>query len=356
MYNLLELNNFRGFKKLSLELKPITLIAGKNNTGKTSILDSILLFQDYADPNVFLKLLGIRGTLQSDTSARAIWDPLFYNMDTKNPIEIKLNNEFSLCLNINNGYAISNNTPGILDGKTSLSSISYALSCDFKRGNKRFSGNYLMGKESLGYSVLLHGRDNPIAQPNEEFIQYIGPRITLNDITLAEWFGQIELSQNEIDKKKLINILTILDEDIVDITTIATNRFVQLYFTNRQKIKLPIHTIGDGLKKILHIVLVLLAKPESILLLDEVENGLHYSLYPMFWEMLSELAIQQNCQIIATSHSYECISGALEGVKAAGQEDNFSYVRMDKGDKGIVPKVFCSEMLQRALVSDWEVR
>ena len=44
MYTKLELSNFRGFKELVIDLKPITLIAGKYNTGKTSILESIFYF------------------------------------------------------------------------------------------------------------------------------------------------------------------------------------------------------------------------------------------------------------------------------------------------------------------------
>lgn len=119
---------------------------------------------------------------------------------------------------------------------------------------------------------------------------------------------------------------------------------------------LPIHTMGDGIRKLLHIALVLLANPGCILLLDEVENGLHYSLHAKFWEMVSTLAIQEKCQVIATTHSYECISGALEGIMAAKLEDSFAYTRLDRSEKGIVPKTFTSDMLERALDSDWEVR
>jgi len=56
MYTKLELSNFRGFKELVIDLKPITLIAGKYNTGKTSILESIFLFHDYSNPEVLKNL------------------------------------------------------------------------------------------------------------------------------------------------------------------------------------------------------------------------------------------------------------------------------------------------------------
>ena len=119
---------------------------------------------------------------------------------------------------------------------------------------------------------------------------------------------------------------------------------------------MPIHTMGDGIRKLLHIALIMLTKPGSIILLDDVENGLHYSLHDKFWEMISSLAIKENCQIVATTHSYECISGALEGIKKANLEDKFAYLRLDKTDGTVIPKTYTSDMLERALDKDWEVR
>ncbi|MCL2167342.1 MAG: ATP-binding protein, partial [Clostridiales bacterium] len=86
------------------------------------------------------------------------------------------------------------------------------------------------------------------------------------------------------------------------------------------------------------------------------ENGLHYSLHALFWEVISILAKQLQCQIIATTHSYECIQGAVDGIKAAKLEDDFTYVRLDKNSMGVIPKTFSSDMLERALDTDWEVR
>ena len=46
MFKKLTLENFKGFaKKQSIDLKPITLIYGANSSGKSSILQSLLLLK-----------------------------------------------------------------------------------------------------------------------------------------------------------------------------------------------------------------------------------------------------------------------------------------------------------------------
>ena len=133
------------------------------------------------------------------------------------------------------------------------------------------------------------------------YIQYIGPNVIPDDMSVAEWFGKVELMGK---KQKLIEGLKILDENITDITTIVGNGFPQLYITNKQNVKMPIHIMGDGIRKIMNVALTMLANPSCIILLDEVENGLHYSLHSKFWTVIASLATQEKCQIIATTHSY----------------------------------------------------
>jgi AAA15 family ATPase/GTPase len=339
-----------------MKMKPITLIAGRNNTGKSSILDGLFLFQEYADPDVFLRLAGFRGVRQIDVSSRNLWEPLFYNMDTKEAMILRVNGDSILQLEKNKGFALSNSGQNIIEGKIDFHSANYALSCVFKRGSESFSGYYLIGNEKQDKAVALFSHTQAALMPNDIYTQYLGPNITLSENVVAGLFGQVELSPNDIAKKKLLSFLEMLGGFISDIKIIFTSGLPQLYFTNKQGIKMPVYIMGDGIRKLLHIALIMLTKPGCILLLDEVENGLHYSLHAKFWEMISTLATQEQCQIVATTHSYECISGALEGIKLANQEDNFAYVRLDKDGGTVVPKSYDSDMLERALDKDWEVR
>ena len=58
----IQFENFRGFRKMTLsDLRPVTLISGKNNVGKSSILEGIFLFFDHISPDSFMKISQFRG-------------------------------------------------------------------------------------------------------------------------------------------------------------------------------------------------------------------------------------------------------------------------------------------------------
>ncbi|MCL1986589.1 MAG: AAA family ATPase [Firmicutes bacterium] len=105
MYNKLSLKNFRGFKDFTMELKPVTLIAGQNNTGKTSILEGLYLFQHCAASNVFLNLRSFREPTKNfanisrlNLTPNKTWESLFYGINSELKLEVKLNDKFVLQL------------------------------------------------------------------------------------------------------------------------------------------------------------------------------------------------------------------------------------------------------------------
>jgi len=98
MYKNIALKNYKHFEAFCMNLKPITLISGKNNVGKSSILESIFLFHDFANPDVFFKLQGFRGMRPIDMPARAPWESLFYNANLDIPVHICLGDGSSILL------------------------------------------------------------------------------------------------------------------------------------------------------------------------------------------------------------------------------------------------------------------
>ena len=184
------------------------------------------------------------------------------------------------------------------------------------------------------------------------FIQYINAPVINNDKTIIEWFGKLELQGK---KNQIISILKILDESINDISTIAIKNQIQLYAKMNTKL-LPLKLAGDGLNKLLFIILAIIENPNSIILIDEIESGFHYSMYPKLWRAIVSAAQENNCQIIATTHSYECIDGAIDGIGEANMNDHFCYFRIEKNGENNKSFRYSGNLLRTAIDSSMEVR
>ena len=119
--------------------------------------------------------------------------------------------------------------------------------------------------------------------------------------------------------------------------------------------KVPVNLIGDGTGRLLSILLAMAATPRGVVLIDEIENGIHYSAFPAFWRAIASAAVENECQVIATTHSYECLRGAFKGLEAEFTQ-SFSYLRLDREKKDVSATTYPDEVLVSALEQGVEVR
>jgi len=89
----IEISNFRCFEHTKIEgFERVNLIGGKNNSGKTALLEAIFLYS-YPYPNTIHPY--IRGIIRRQSLAvvqavpKNAWDNLLFNLDRKNIIELK---------------------------------------------------------------------------------------------------------------------------------------------------------------------------------------------------------------------------------------------------------------------------
>ena len=126
-----------------------------------------------------------------------------------------------------------------------------------------------------------------------------------------------DLLQNIVDnpeyKKLAISILKKFDESIVDIcyTKADDESFVESIITENG-VNMPFSVYGDGIKKILYILNKLFDATDSILLIDEIETGLHKKYYDKLFPVVFELAKKLNVQLFIATHSMEAIDAILE--------------------------------------------
>ena len=91
MITQLRFQNYKGFQKFDLDgLSKITLIGGKNNIGKSSLLEAIFLFYDYANPGLLFRHLTWHGTRVSIRNSQVLFAPIFYDFDMEQRLSITL--------------------------------------------------------------------------------------------------------------------------------------------------------------------------------------------------------------------------------------------------------------------------
>lgn len=113
--------------------------------------------------------------------------------------------------------------------------------------------------------------------------------------------------------------------------------------------------MGEGIERALSLFIYMQTSQNGYVFIDEIENGLHYSIQSEIWRAIAKAAKQNNCQVFATTHSYELIKAARNGLKG-GEEDALSFFRLDRENERIIARRFDFEMLDDAINSGLELR
>lgn len=350
--------NFRGFKYLELpDLAPITLLSGKNNAGKSTVLEGIFLLVDHSDPMCFRKIGNFRG-FSAVPDFDILWKPLFYRLNVDEPIQIsaRLEHDIELTYYREDSYSplpqdFNGMTPDAMNRFISSAQNGYTLGFQLTQKESSYTetGHFLAAPD--GFVVNMNTSLPNNQKMSMPFTQIINSTM-ISFQSPVELFGKLELDGR---KSEILHILNQMDCHLSDITAITANGQTQLYGNMGGKL-LPMCLAGDGMNRLLFIMLSIMENPNSLILIDEIENGFHYSMYPMIWEAIVNAARESNCQVIATTHSYECVAGAIKSVQNADRKEDFCLFRLAQEKEGRAAYRYSENLLQYALESDVEVR
>ncbi|MBQ3389017.1 MAG: AAA family ATPase [Thermoguttaceae bacterium] len=353
----LNIENFRGIQKLSIkEMRRLVLLSGNNNVGKSSVLEAVFFMMDHLSPDSFSRMNGFRG-LNIPTNGVSLWEPLFYQMNPDNSIRIQAKRgEDTLTLSYakDDSYipALNGGIPKNVAGSfQSSAKRNYTLRFDFQvEGSADYSeiGHYTASENGVLRELVDDDGDKQVMQLS--YTSFVNNNFVRTDRAILDRMGKAEING---EKEKLIHFLNRIDSSISDIITLSTNGISQLYINTNRKL-LPVQFSGDGINKLLYIVLSIMDARDGILLIDEIDTGFHYSMYEDLWKIVSDVSRDYNCQVIATTHSYENIMGAVEGVK--DYPEDFSFHRLGYTRNGIESFRYSYDLLKNALRSDMEVR
>jgi len=357
MLSNLEIENFRGIRELSIkDMRRLVLLSGNNNVGKSTVLEAIFLMMDHLSPDSFSRMNAFRG-ISIPANGVGLWEPLFYRMDPENAIKIQTTrgeDVLTLSYTKDDSYIPAQNRdiPKNVAGSFQFSAkMNYTLRFDFRiEGSVDYSevGHYTTGESGILREMADNNGDKRFMQPT--YTSFVNNSFVRTDRALLDRMGKAEING---EKEKVIGFLQRIDPSISDIVTLSINGVPQLYINTNKKL-LPVQFSGDGINKLLYIVLSIMDAKNGILLIDEIDTGFHYSMYKDLWKMVSDVSRDYNCQVIATTHSYENIIGAIEGVK--DNSEDFAYYRLGYDKDELKSFRSSYDLLKSALRSDMEVR
>ena len=139
------------------------------------------------------------------------------------------------------------------------------------------------------------------------------------------------------------------------IETLQTGNEPLIYADLGLSEKIPVTQIGQGFNRLLDTYSEIVAAEAKVLLVDEIENGLHHSVLPTIWRGLFHAAEEVGVQIFATTHSWECVLAADE---AAGEDPkhDLNLIRLDRVDENIRATIIDKDALSTAKELHWEMR
>jgi AAA15 family ATPase/GTPase len=117
-----------------------------------------------------------------------------------------------------------------------------------------------------------------------------------------------------------------------------------------------LNEFGDGLNKFIYFIMLLLSQKNSIILIDEIENGIHYTNLDKLWEIILTISKQQNVQVFATTHSKECIESYARVAKKL-EDEEIAFIELGRNKNNELDSIIMnSEMFQRFIKLGNEVR
>lgn len=353
------IERYKGIRKLTVpSLAPFTLIGGQNDVGKSSFLEAIFLFFDRQNPAALLSHLGWRNVGAIEGNASTVWESAFHQLDTSEPIVITMQDsngvEQDVRYRIVPDYVSQQSfsaLPTTSIEKPTLQTQqvqNIALGIVSKQGSKTLQDTYVtVGLGGIISTGKIHQSENRPAV-------YLGLMRT-NDPGSAARLTKIISEQRD---DQFVKILNIIDDRIERLSVGALSNGTPFIMTKLKDLPryVPLNFLGSGVAVLLTAALAIAATPGGTILIDELETGIHHSVLTSVISALSDLAYENKTQIIATTHSYECIKCAA-GVFKNRESGRFTYLRLDRVEgQGLVAKIYPNDALGFALESEWEVR
>lgn len=360
----LHIQNFRALEDFKVKkLGDVNLIVGKNNSGKSSVLEAVRIYAGNASPDLLYKIADNHDEKvyidDSDTMPfEAFFSGRKFPDDEKKSISIGEIDDANNSLIIK---SISSTTPPF--GQQTMfeeleNSKIVRKVLQRSKGAKKFLDVLLTtSADSRRLALGMYYRQDIQEALN---CKYVSTQFDLSKKMALLWSDVVSDGKEEL----ITQTLKIIEPDCTRVNLLKnkSNSSSESFVinTNMAEKPIPLNSMGDGMLRIFQLAINAISAKDGFLLIDEFENGLHYSVQKQVWEWLFKLARTLNIQIFATTHSWDCVE-SFSKVATGNKEVEGVLFRVGRSvrtsDNGKVTAAeFDEEMLANVTQADVEVR
>lgn len=360
----LEISGFRALSQLVIpSLGRVNLITGRNNAGKSSLLEAIRLLASGGSIRILSEILTYRDELVSTDSART-WQPTdiapLCSLLTNFPTLSDAGSKFSISAKGAFPSSASSLT-GCIKWYTKRYDVDGRLQ-SYDEANGDLFGE-LDAIPAFEFSVSGRRRIVPFERLNRPSLSrsetepppvpsiFLDPFSSRSTSEMGGLWDAIALTDVE---PEIVKALQIVSADIQAVSLIGARTRTVIAKSKAHTSPIALRSFGDGVNRLFGIILSICNARNGILLVDEIENGLHYTAQKEIWSTIFRLAATLNVQVFATSHSWDCVQ-AFQAAAAESPQMG-TLIRLSRVNGRIFSTEFSEAELAIATRDQIEVR
>ena len=339
--------HYRGINGLSLpRLSQANLVTGVNGIGKTALLEALWLFSGRFNP-----MLLWNANVQRSTSP--VLDPVSRLSNgtlelhgAENGSTHRMKTEYEKIADIATPVAPGEAT------ETNMLQLPVAGRINTYLDGKIAEGG-IGGMQPTPWGVVVHQKPVPPRPQSNCVIESTKYQLDTPGEYLQRYSDMVRANR----KQELTNAINLLLPRIKDLE-ILTDRTGESYLSamTSDGMQLPLHDLGGGVVRLYRLLLSFFTCRDGILLTDEIENGIHHSVLREVWVRARQWMQEWNVQLVATTHSAECIEAAVESYSDTPEDLSIHKLFINEKTENVEAATFTGETIEGARDLDLEVR
>lgn len=308
--------NFRGFGRLELKgLKRVNLVVGRNNSGKTSMLEGVALV---CDASRFQELPKMFRPHAGDPAKR------YFRWLLRDDVTVQQ-------ASVERG------------GSQGNASILF----DREKPNQQIARQGVVHVGNIGNLRVwtIQGQRNLVCRTVP--VQHHSPEVLVKLFAAAV--------KRKGGEERIEKLLREVDPRIVKVRIEPSEDGIHVLVDLGLSEMLPVSQVGQGIYRLIAIFSEMIGEKPDVCIIDEIENGIHHSMLEQVWTGIAAAAETLDVQVFATTHSQECIEAA-HAAFAKRQSYDFSIVQLFRVEGAVQGKVLDRQHIEAAMQGEIDLR